>query len=109
MVRAPGARKPTAGPAVHTHSPLPVRWALHCAAGGSGGLPHLVVGDHGWVCGAGQLGFEAVGLADVDDPAPFVGEVQGGVSVAVPLDDGLRPSCYRPLARYVLNRACLSW
>jgi hypothetical protein len=71
-------------------------------------LPELVVGDHGWVCGAGQLGFEAIGLADTDDPALFVGEAEGQVSVAVPLDDGVRPDYYRPLTRYVLNRASLS-
>ena len=31
-----------------------------------------MIGDHGWVCGAGQLGFEAIGPADTDDPALFV-------------------------------------
>jgi hypothetical protein len=67
-----------------------------------------VIGDHGWVCGAGQLGFESIGLADTDDPAPFVGQAEGRVSVVVPLDDAVRAADYRPLARYVLNRACLS-
>ncbi|WP_431944765.1 phosphatase [Actinacidiphila sp. bgisy167] len=95
-------------PAVHTHSPLPVRVALAGAAGGAGPLPSLVVGDHGWVCGAGQLGIEAIGLADADDPAVFVAEAEGRVSVAVPLDDAVRSDHYRPLTRYVLNRACLS-
>ncbi len=28
----------------------------------AGRFPELVIGDHGWVCGAGQLGFEAIGL-----------------------------------------------
>ncbi|MGW0708554.1 phosphatase [Streptomyces sp. NPDC002643] len=93
---------------VHTHSPLPVRVALAAVAEAGGPLPELVVGDHGWVCGAGQLGFEAIGLADTDDPALFVGEAEGRVSVAVPLDDGVRSDYYRPLTRYVLNRACLS-
>jgi hypothetical protein len=100
-----GARE---APAVHTHSPLPVRVALAGAAGGGGPLPSLVVGDHGWVCGAGQLGVEAIGLADADDPAVFVAEAEGRVSVAVPLDDAVRSDHYRPLTRYVLNRACLS-
>ncbi|KRC99406.1 MULTISPECIES: phosphatase [unclassified Streptomyces] len=93
---------------VHSHSPLPVRVALAAAAEAGGPLPELVIGDHGWVCGAGQLGFEAVGLADTDDPALFVGEAEGVVSVAVPLDDAVRSDYYRPLTRYVLNRACLS-
>lgn len=78
------------------------------AAEGGGPLPELVIGDHGWVCGAGQLGFEAIGPADTDDPALFVGEAEGSVSVAVPLDDAVRSEYYRPLTRYVLNRACLS-
>ncbi|PWI45655.1 phosphatase [Streptomyces sp. ICBB 8177] len=96
------------GPGAHSHSPLPVRAALAAAAEGEGPLPGLVIGDHGWVCGAGQLGVEAIGLADVNDPALFVGEAEGRVAVAVPLDDAVRSDYYRPLTRYVLNRACLS-
>ena len=42
------------------------------------------------------------------DPALFVGEAEGRVSVVVPLDDAVRSDYYRPLTRYVLNRACLS-
>jgi Phosphatase len=95
-------------PGVHTHSPLPVRAALAAAAEQGGVLPGLVVGDHGFVCGAGQLGFEAIGLADSDDPAVFVAEAEGRVSVAVPLDDAVRSDYYRPLTRYVLHRAWLS-
>lgn len=108
LVRQPGAARPGCATGAHTHSPLPVRLALAAAAEGGGPLPELVVGDHGWVCGAGQLGFEAIGLADTDDPALFVGEAEGRVSVVVPLDDAVRSAYYRPLTRYVLNRACLS-
>jgi hypothetical protein len=108
LVREPGASRPGCETGAHTHSPLPVRAALDAAAEAGGPLPELVVGDHGWVCGAGQLGFEAIGLADVNDPAPFVGEAEGRVSVVVPLEDGARSAYYRPLTRYVLNRACLS-
>jgi hypothetical protein len=108
MVRESGARPTVSEPGAHSHSPLPVRVALACAAESGGGLPGLVIGDHGWVCGAGQLGIEAIGLADTDDPALFVGEAEGRVSVAVPLDDAVRSGYYRPLTRYVLNRACLS-
>lgn len=92
----------------HSHSELPVRMALAAAAGAGGPMPGLVVGDHGWVCGAGQLGLEAIGLGDVDDPALFVGEAEGRVAVAVPVDDAVRPDYYGPLTRYVLDRACLS-
>ncbi|WP_031085113.1 phosphatase [Streptomyces sp. NRRL WC-3549] len=108
LVREPGVRAPGSATGAHTHSPLPVRAVLDEAARGGGPLPELVVGDHGWVCGAGQLGIEAVGLADTDDPALFVGEAEGRVSVVVPLDDGVPSEHYRPLARYVLDRARLS-
>ncbi|MFE7135825.1 phosphatase [Streptomyces sp. NPDC057638] len=108
LVREPGARGGVGGTGAHTHSPLPVRAVLESLAESGGPLPDLVIGDHGWVCGAGQLGIEAIGPADIDDPALFVGEAEGSVSVAVPLDDGARSSYYRPLTRYVLNRACLS-
>jgi hypothetical protein len=108
LVREPPAPGTGCATGAHTHSPLPVRLALAAAEEAGGPLPELVVGDHGWVCGAGQLGFEAIGLADTDDPALFVGEAEGVVSVAVPLDDGVRSGYYRPLTRYVLNRACLS-
>jgi hypothetical protein len=108
LVRETDAGRPGCEPGAHSHSPLPVRVVLEAAAAGGGPLPELVVGDHGWVCGAGQLGFEAIGLADTDDPAPFVGEAEGVVSAVVPLDDGVRSSYYRPLTRYVLKRACLS-
>ncbi|MES4888246.1 phosphatase [Streptomyces sp. NPDC096012] len=108
LVREPGAVRPGGEPGVHSHSPLPVRVALEAAAECGGPLPELVVGDHGWVCGAGQLGFEAIGLADTDDPALFVGEAEGCVSVVVPVDDAVRSAYYRPLTRYVLKRARLS-
>jgi len=103
-----GPRGAGSGVGAHTHSPLPVRVALEGAVECGGLLPELVVGDHGWVCGAGQLGIESIGLADTDDPAPFVGEAEGRLSVVVPLDDAVRSDYYRPLTRYVLNRACLS-
>ncbi|WP_324786500.1 phosphatase [Streptomyces sp. H51] len=108
LVREHEASRAGRATGAHTHSPLPVRTVLAAAAEAGGPLPELVVGDHGWVCGAGQLGFEAMGPADTDDPALFVGEAEGSVSVVVPLDDGVRSGHYRPLTRYVLNRACLS-
>jgi hypothetical protein len=108
LVREPGVRVPGSETGAHTHSPLPVRAALEGVAEAGGVLPDLVVGDHGWVCGAGQLGIEVIGLADTNDPALFVGEAEGRVSVAVPLDDAVRSHYYRPLTRYVLNQACLS-
>ena len=39
--------------------------------------PDLVVADHGWAGAAGQAGVTAVGFADCNDPALFVGEAEG--------------------------------
>lgn len=103
-----GPDEESGGQGVHTHSPLPVRAALAGAVEQGGVLPGLVVGDHGFICGAGQLGIEAIGLGDADDPAVFVAEAEGTISVAVPLGDTVRSDYYRPLTRYVLNRAWLS-
>ncbi|MFJ8163161.1 phosphatase [Streptomyces sp. NPDC096136] len=107
LVREPGARGSGSATGAHTHSPLPVRVALGALAECGGPLPELVVGDHGWVCGAGQLGVEAIGLADTDDPALFVGEAEGRVAAVVPLDDAVRSAAYGPLTRFVLRRAGL--
>ncbi|MEW2418494.1 phosphatase [Streptomyces sp. NPDC046866] len=107
LVREPGAWPEGSATGAHSHSPLPVRMALGALADAGGPLPELVVGDHGWVCGAGQLGVEAIGLGDTDDPALFVGEAEGRIAVAVPLDDAVSADYYRPLARYVLDRASL--
>ncbi|WP_330331107.1 phosphatase [Streptomyces sp. NBC_00536] len=108
LVRETGAHPVGGATGAHSHSPLPVRIALGALAEAREPLPELVVGDHGWVCGAGQLGFAAIGLADTDDPALFVGEAEGSVSVVVPLDDAVRSDYYRPLTRYVLGRAGLA-
>jgi len=108
LVHEPGARSlvdAPGAPGVRTRSPLPLRMALSEASAAGGPLPELVVGDHGWVCGAGQLGIEAVGAADARDPAPFVGRVEGKVAAVVPLEAGVRLDSCRPLASYVLNRA----
>jgi hypothetical protein len=96
------------GPPVHTHSPQPVRVALAALAKSGRPLPDLVIGDHGWACGAGRMGIPAVGLADSNDPGVFIGEAEGTVEVAVPLDDGVRPECYELLSAYVLQQAGMS-
>ncbi|MDG9706578.1 phosphatase, partial [Streptomyces sp. DH37] len=100
LIHEAGARPSPGAPGAHSHSPLPVRTVLDAAAAAGGALPRLVIGDHGWVCGAGQLGIEAMGPADTDDPAGFVAQAEGRVCVAVPLDDSVPSDRYRPLARY---------
>ncbi|MFD7642234.1 phosphatase [Kitasatospora sp. NPDC059795] len=100
--------RPGPGDLAHTHSPLPVRLALTALAEAGHRPPDLVLGDHGWLCGAGLLGIPAGGIADCNDVAPFVAEADGLVEVVVPLEDGSDPSCYRALSDYVLQRADLA-
>lgn len=97
-----------AGGPVHTHAPRPIRATFAALAAAGQSLPDLVVADHGWCGGAAQAGADAIGFADCNDPALFVGEYEGVVQVAVPLDDGLEPAVYQPLAAYVLARLSAS-
>ena len=99
--------KPT-GALLHTHSPLPMVAALADLVAAGESPPDLVVADHGWTGAAGQAGVDAVGFADSNDPALFVGEAEGRVLVCVPLDDNVDPRLYAPLTRYLLARAGLS-
>ena len=89
----------------HTHSPLPMRAMLDELAAAGRDAPDLVVADHGWAGEAGQRGLDVVGFADCNDPALFVGEAEGRIRVAVPLDDNVSPHLYEPMTRYLLERA----
>ncbi|MGX4738054.1 phosphatase [Kitasatospora griseola] len=100
--------RPGPGDLAHTHSALPVQLAVAALADAGHRPPDLVLGDHGWLCGAGRLGIPAGGIADCNDVAPFAAEADGLVRVVVPLEDGSAPSCYRPLSDYVLQRADLA-
>jgi hypothetical protein len=92
----------------HTHSPRPMEAMLRSLAEDGELPPDLVVGDHGWVGAAGQAGVTAVGFADSNDPGLFVGEEEGTVAVAVPLDDNVAPHLYAPVTTYLLSAAGLS-
>ena len=92
----------------HTHSPRPMEAMLRSLAEAGEPPPDLVVGDHGWVGAAGQAGVTAVGFADSNDPGLFVGEEEGTVAVAVPLDDNVAPHLYAPMTSYLLSAAGLS-
>ena len=83
----------------HTHSAAPMRGIL-AELGAT--PPDLVVADHGWTGAAGQAGVDALGFADCNDPALFVGEAEGTVAVAVPLDDNVAPHLYDPVSDYLL-------
>jgi hypothetical protein len=97
-----------AGSLHHTHSPLPMLAALADLDAAGAARPDLVVADHGWAGAAGQAGIDAVGFADCNDPALFVGEAEGRVLVSVPLDDNVAPHLYAPLTAYLLARARLA-
>ncbi len=92
------------GRPVHSHAARPIRATFAALATSGRALPGLVVADHGWCGGAAQAGADAIGFADCNDPALFVGEHEGVVRVAVPLDDGLGPAAYAPLGAYLLAR-----
>lgn len=92
----------------HTHSPQPMAAILDGLTAENRPQPDLVVADHGWAGCAAQRGLDAVGYADCNDPALFLGEAEGTLQVAVPLDDHVRdPRYYDPLVAYLLHAAGL--
>jgi len=97
----------TRGELNHTHSPRPMEAVLSALRETDEPLPELVVADHGWAGAAGQAGVAAVGFADSNDPALFVGEAEGTVAVTVPLDDNVAPHLYAPVTSYLLAAAGL--
>ncbi len=92
----------------HTHSPVLLEAMLEELRVTGEAPPELVIADHGWAGAAGQAGIDAVGFADSNDPALFVGEAEGRVRVAVPLDDNVAAHLYAPLTAYLLDRAGLA-
>jgi len=90
----------------HTHSPAPMAAVLDGLEAAGQPLPELVFADHGWAGCAAQRGIDTVGLADCNDPALFLGEAEGTLSVTVPLDDNVGdPRAYHPLTAYLLDAA----
>jgi Phosphatase len=86
---------------LHTHRPEPMRTVL--AASAPDRAIDLVMADHGWAGAAAEAGLRTIGFADCNDPALFVGEVEGKVDVVVPLDDNVTPALYEPLIAYLLR------
>ncbi|MFI0423302.1 phosphatase [Spongiactinospora sp. 9N601] len=86
---------------VHTHDSAPMEAMLRRL---NGERPDLVIADHGWAGAAGEAGHPTVGFADCNDPALFLGEAEGKIAVAVPLDDNVLPRYYRPLTAYLVSR-----
>jgi hypothetical protein len=93
----------------HTHSPDPMTAVLNGLEHEGRPLPDLVVADHGWAGCAGQRGLDAVGYADCNDPALFLGEAEGTLQVTVPLDDHVTsPRHYDPMTAYLMAAAGLA-
>lgn len=92
------------GSFVHTHEAEPMVAMLADLDRRGEPRPDLVIADHGWAGAAGEAGIETVGFADCNDPALFVGEAEGKIAVAVPLDDNVLPRYYRPLIDYLVHR-----
>jgi hypothetical protein len=86
----------------HTHDPEPMRGMLETLSAAGEPPPDLVIADHGYAGAAGMAGIETVGFADSNDPALFVGEAEGLISVAVPLDDNVLPHLYAPLTELLI-------
>jgi hypothetical protein len=97
----------TRGELNHTHSPRPMQAMLADLDATGVDFPDLVVADHGWAGAAGQAGITTVGFADTNDPALFVGELEGKIAVAVPLDDNVEPHLYGPMTAFLLHAAGL--
>lgn len=92
----------------HTHAPQPMAQILDALEHDGLPLPELVVADHGWAGCAAQRGIDTVCFADSNDPALFLGEAEGTVSVTVPLDDHVvDPRYYHPMTEYLLAAAGL--
>ena len=87
----------------HTHSPDGMRAMLHDLEGRGEPMPDLVFADHGFAGAAAAAGLDVVSFADSNDPALFVGEAEGRVSVTVPIDDNVQPHLYGPISAYLLE------
>jgi hypothetical protein len=87
----------------HTHYAEPMQTLLARLGDDGLGGPDLVVADHGWAGAAGSAGLRTAGFADCNDPALFVGEAQGQIEIAIPLDDNVLPQHYELLLDYLLG------
>lgn len=92
----------------HTHSPAPMAEILRALPEEGEELPGLVIADHGWAGRSAQQGITTIGFADSNDPALFLAESEGTLTVCVPLDDHVvNPRYYEPLTAYLLHTAGL--
>lgn len=89
------------GDLLHTHrADLMEAMLDHLRAGG--GLPDLVVGDHGMAGAAVERGIETLSIADVNDPALPLAAARGRTRGVLPVDDNLAPRLFAPVTAAVL-------
>jgi hypothetical protein len=91
----------------HTHLPAAMEAMIAGLRDTGHPMPDLVVADHGFAGAAGAAGLPVAGFADCNDPALFMGEAEGLVDVAVPLDDNVQPDLYEPVTAFLLTEAGL--
>jgi hypothetical protein len=91
----------------HSHLPAAMEAMIAGLRDTDGPMPDLVIADHGFAGAAGAAGLLVVGFADCNDPALFLGEAEGRIDVAVPLDDNVQPDLYGPVTAFLIAGAGL--
>lgn len=86
----------TGGDLIHSHLPDYME-ALLDACADAGGLPDLVVADHGMAGAAIERGVETLAIADVNDPALPLAQARGRTAGVLPIDDNLAPRVFEPV------------
>lgn len=86
----------------HTHLSEYMEAGLRRCAD-EGGLPDLVVADHGMAGAAIECGIETLAIADVNDPALPLAAARGRTEAVIVIDDNLAPRLFRPVTEAILG------
>lgn len=89
------------GDLMHTHLSEYMEAAL-AHGEHNGGLPELVVADHGMAGAAIEYGIETLGIADVNDPALPLAAARGRSQTPIVIDDNLAPHLFGPVTDALL-------
>lgn len=90
------------GSLLHTHRSRWMEQALD-ALGGGPGTVDLCVADHGFAGAAIGRGIPTLSIADVNDPALPLAQVNRHTDAVLPIDDNLAPQRFVPVTRAVLT------
>ncbi len=91
------------GSIVHTHRASFME-AVLAEAGGRRGVD-AVFADHGFAGAAVEAGVPTYSIADVNDPALPLAQLQGRTDGVLVIDDGLNPITYEPLTAAIVGGA----